>query len=135
MLMADNNFLEKYRDVRWQKLRLEILERDQWKCVICGSKDSHLNVHHPVYHPYAEGPWDYDHEQLITLCRRCHEDEHLYLPETKANVLLAIVSLGFQTHREMYCFIDCLSVLTKEQLLKNFINASEEFKNGTNQND
>ena len=134
MLMADKNFLAKYKDVRWQKLRLQILERDQWKCVICGCEDSHLNVHHPVYHPNADGPWDYEIEHLITLCDECHEYEHSVLQEARANVLLAIVSLGFNTTIEMTLFIDLISVLTKDQLERIYIHVMKEAENGTNQN-
>lgn len=42
-------YKEKLKDPRWQKKRLEIFDRDGWKCVECGDKDSTLNVHHIFY--------------------------------------------------------------------------------------
>jgi hypothetical protein len=64
-------YSQKLRDPRWQKKRLQILERDQWKCCACGCADKTLQVHHLVY--AKKDPWDYDDECLQTLCEDCHE--------------------------------------------------------------
>jgi len=69
-------YAEKLKDPRWQKKRLEILERDGWKCQFCGAKDKTLHVHHWTYVRNRE-PWDYEGELLITLCYECHEKESL----------------------------------------------------------
>ena len=58
-----------YTDPRWQKKRLEILERDGWQCVACGSKDKTLNVHHLMYNGK---PWITPGPYLQTLCEDCH---------------------------------------------------------------
>lgn len=66
-------FWEKYRDRRWQKKRLEIMERDGWRCRDCDGDDTTvLNVHHHYYDRGAD-PWDYPDDALITLCEPCHE--------------------------------------------------------------
>jgi len=44
-----SKYFEKFKDPRWQKKRLEIMERDQWTCQDCGSTDRSLNVHHMRY--------------------------------------------------------------------------------------
>ena len=64
-------YAEKLRSPRWQKKRLEILERDHWACVCCGSTDKNLQVHHAVYRKID--PWDYPNHLLQTLCFDCHE--------------------------------------------------------------
>jgi len=64
-------YSEKLKDPRWQKKRLEILERDGWKCMGCGSKDETLHVHHLFYQPHKE-PWDIHNAFLITFCEWCH---------------------------------------------------------------
>lgn len=64
-------YAEKLRDPRWQKKRLEILQRDDWKCVHCLRGDIELQVHHLVY--AKKDPWDYPNPLLQTLCRDCHE--------------------------------------------------------------
>jgi hypothetical protein len=67
-------YSDKLKDPRWQKKRLEILQRDQWMCQKCGDSDSTLHVHHRNYVKDLE-PWDYPNDSLITLCEDCHEDE------------------------------------------------------------
>lgn len=55
----------------WQKKRLEILNRDEWKCRRCTDQFTNLQVHHLYYkHDYL--PWEYENEAFITLCELCH---------------------------------------------------------------
>jgi hypothetical protein len=68
-------YFEKLRDPRWQKRRLEIMNRDGFKCRICADAASTLNVHHLRYEKNAD-PWDYPDESLITTCELCHEELH-----------------------------------------------------------
>ena len=69
--MEYNSYSEKLKDPRWQKKRLEILERDNWTCRFCGCKDKSLHVHHLFYLPKRE-PWEYPRGFLIALCEDCH---------------------------------------------------------------
>ena len=64
----------KLRDPRWQRKRLQILERDEWRCRLCMDSESTLHVHHRWYLPDCE-PWDYPVAALLTLCESCHETE------------------------------------------------------------
>lgn len=68
-----SNYAEKLKDPRWQKRRLEIMERDKWACQKCGSKEDTLHVHHVNYNKGA-APWEYDDKELVTFCLACHED-------------------------------------------------------------
>jgi hypothetical protein len=67
-------YQEKLKDPRWQKKRLEILERDEWSCQICCDTESTLHVHHKFYEK-GKDPWDYKNDMLATLCLECHEEE------------------------------------------------------------
>lgn len=64
----------------WKSRRKEILERDQYRCVVC--KDTRdLQVHHRQYHFVAitnqfKAPWDYPDHLLLTLCIKCHAQGH-----------------------------------------------------------
>ena len=69
-------YKEKLKDPRWKKRRLQILERDFFICQKCGHKSNSNHVHHVVYISGHE-PWEYNDEYLITLCKRCHELEHI----------------------------------------------------------
>jgi 5-methylcytosine-specific restriction endonuclease McrA len=68
---------EKLKSPKWQKKRLEILERDKFTCTNCGSKEKQLHVHHKVY-IFNNEPWDYENEFFTTLCYGCHETEEQY---------------------------------------------------------
>ena len=64
-------YAEKLRDPKWQKKRLEIMERDGFACCHCGDKNSTLNVHHSFYER-GKMPWEYGDYMLTTLCEACH---------------------------------------------------------------
>lgn len=59
------------RSVHWQETRLEALERDGGRCQRCGATER-LQVHHITY----ERLWCEDPDDLVTLCRLCHRQEH-----------------------------------------------------------
>ena len=64
-------YSEKLKDPRWQRKRLEILERDKFTCHDCHSKDKTLHVHHCHYE--KGDPWDARDGLLMTLCEGCHK--------------------------------------------------------------
>jgi 5-methylcytosine-specific restriction endonuclease McrA len=56
----------------WQSKRTQMLSRAGYRCQICGKHDTQLDVHHNSYERYGdERPQD-----LVVLCRRCHELFH-----------------------------------------------------------
>lgn len=65
-------YIEKLKDPRWQKKRLEVLQRDSWMCQKCFSKDKTLHVHHIIYGPCE--PWEISDFYLVTLCEICHQE-------------------------------------------------------------
>lgn len=64
-------YSEKLKDPRWQKKRLEILERDKFSCQTCKDDKTELHIHHKKYG--HENPWDNENEDLITCCKHCHK--------------------------------------------------------------
>ena len=70
--MKQSPYREKLRDPRWQKVRLQVFERDGWCCQSCFDADSTLAVHHLHYEDGME-PWEYPISLLVTLCEACHE--------------------------------------------------------------
>lgn len=65
-------YAEKLKDPRWQKKRLEIMERAGFKCEACGDSKETLHVHHGYYERGFD-PWDYEDATLWCLCASCHE--------------------------------------------------------------
>lgn len=71
--MVAKTYSEKLLDHRWQKKRLEVMSRDNFKCRICDGTDKTLHVHHLTY---SKEPWDASLNQLLTLCDLCHKKIH-----------------------------------------------------------
>ena len=67
---------DKLKSRKWQKKRLEILNRDSFMCRHCSvDNDSQLHVHH-LYYDDGKAPWDYPNTAYLTLCDKCHKEEH-----------------------------------------------------------
>lgn len=66
------SYADLLKDPRWQKKRLEVMERDNFTCQSCGDTKSTLNVHH-AYYEKGKKPWEYPDNTLITWCEKCHE--------------------------------------------------------------
>lgn len=66
-------------DSRWLNCRDRILERDNHKCLWCGSTTA-LQIHHKYYHKLPNNnlvnPWEYEDDCFMTLCKNCHEKWH-----------------------------------------------------------
>jgi len=54
------------------QLRKQVLERDGWRCQLCGSMKS-LQVHHKRLRSHSGSDIE---DNLITLCDRCHRLTH-----------------------------------------------------------
>lgn len=87
-------YAEKLKDPRWQKKRLEILERDDFSCRSCGSDAKELHVHHLIYLKGKE-PWEYKNEHLVTLCKKCHENENEFSKISQDKLIQMFVEKGF----------------------------------------
>lgn len=68
---------ELLRDPRWQRKRLEAMEAASFACEKCGDTEKTLNVHHVKYRKNA-APWEYELDELETLCEACHQAVHSY---------------------------------------------------------
>jgi len=56
----------------YQQLHRQVLERDGWRCQVCGSMER-LEVHHLKFRSRSG---DDDETNLITLCSDCHRQAH-----------------------------------------------------------
>lgn len=62
-------------DREWRRLRAAVLDRDAWTCLDCGRRGARFEVHHVDLNPA-----DNRIENLVTLCRGCHQLRH-YRPK------------------------------------------------------
>jgi hypothetical protein len=58
----------------WDKRANKCKQRDERRCVLCGKKKN-LIAHHVI--PRAKGG-NHSLQNLVTLCKRCHEDQKYY---------------------------------------------------------
>ncbi len=94
-----NRYSDLLKDPRWQKKRLEILNRDEFECKYCNDDENTLHVHHIKY---AKGnPWDIDNKYLITLCERCHADFEESKAEFKEITNEILVKLSYDHYLEI----------------------------------
>lgn len=73
--MAIQRYSDLLRDPRWQRKRLEVLNRENFRCQECYATDRTLHVHHVVYRRDAL-PWEYSSDELVVLCEECHSSWH-----------------------------------------------------------
>lgn len=86
------DYKEQIKSPKWQKRRLEIMQKDNFTCQLCGDTESMLNVHHLTYHKDKK-IWEYEDWELITLCENCHKEEHSSIDDV-INEIESIKSRG-----------------------------------------
>jgi hypothetical protein len=64
-----SDYSAKLSDPRWQRRRLEEMQRADWKCECCGAAKKTLHVHHL---DYRGEPWEVPAGWLEVLCADCH---------------------------------------------------------------
>lgn len=101
-----SDYSKKLLDPRWQKKRLEILQRDSWTCQHCLSTTDTLHVHHRRY-IQGKDPWDYDDSLLVALCESCHSIESEQMPEVIHDLACMLKDKFFAV--DVYLLADALN--------------------------
>jgi hypothetical protein len=91
---TNKSYSDKLKDPRWQRKRLEIFERDEFSCKLCGNNESTLHVHHISY---SNNPWDTDNKLLLTVCEDCHSEEEERLKEWEIKLIKELRKAGFMS--------------------------------------
>ena len=115
------------KDPRWQKKRLEILERDKWRCQRCFDKDYTLVVHHKWYHKNTE-PWEYDGECYVTLCEDCHTIFHKMFEGQMNSEIYIIYKYWNMNETDIFLFTTHLNRYISETSTVEFLDMAIEFK-------
>lgn len=121
---ASEEYLAKLRDPRWQKKRLEILQRDNFTCQHCENAEKTLHVHHKTYFR-GNQPWEYLSSFLVTLCEDCHAYESECRAEADRNLAECIRVAGFQVD-EVQALVSSMVSLQSD---KNFLPLIRESTN------
>jgi len=107
-----NNYYELLKDPRWQKKRLEVLDRAGFECENCGANDKTLHVHHRIYKKGYK-PWDYGPCFLACLCEECHNEQSDLKEKFKDGFGL----MGFGDMEELYGYMCGLIMKNDEKML------------------
>ena len=86
-------YSEKLQDPRWQKKRLEVFQRDDFRCTTCKNTTVSLQIHHLEYIGSID-PWEYPMDMLTTLCRDCHGREQ-QRPRYETDLITSLKMNGF----------------------------------------
>lgn len=115
--MKDLTYTEKLKDPRWQKQRLEIMNRDNFRCQHCNSADKTLHIHHKYYTSIE--PWEYPNTALITLCWDCHEIEEESLKSISSDFISILRQAGAESSNlRSMCQIFLMSDLPIEKIIE-----------------
>lgn len=118
----------------WQKKKAEVMARDGFKCVRCGSGERTLQVHHKEYKKRRMA-WQYDLNDLETLCWQCHRKEHFDKPIAPAKQWEGIIE-NTQTPTQQKILMlqerlkDPLPDDHQEEILSHIIRLQKEVRNG-----
>ena len=113
--MKKEEFIEQIKSPQWQKRRLEIMQRDDFTCQHCLSKNRTLTVHHKMYIK-GRKYWEYEDDCLITLCERCHKYEHDYKNELYDEFSRIITQ--FEKYGLSYNLLSCLIAALDPEMLE-----------------
>lgn len=89
----------------WQKTRLAVRKRDQFKCQVCGAEETNRehDVHHKVpFRAFTSAAEANRLENLITLCRTCHQKV-----EQNVRMRSGLAGLGFALGNLAPLFLMC----------------------------
>lgn len=103
LIMTD--YKKKFLDPRWQKKRLEILQRDKFACCRCEDTEETLHIHHKFY-IFGKEPWEYDDNVLETLCATCHQEDGW--DKDQVNEILRYLLLEGYTYRQLAQYLSGL---------------------------
>ena len=128
-MRTNKTYAEKLLDPRWQKLRLEVFQRDNFTCQKCGDSSKTLNAHHSFYRKESEGPWDYLPHEVITLCVDCHDDEHDEMSMYREMFFSLMCERGFGLSNDFFWVIQNLIAvdLSKDKTSEEFEEAKKQF--------
>jgi len=99
-LTSSQEYAAKFRDPRWQRKRLRILNRDNWTCTDCGETEKELQVHHGYYESKLD-PWEYDDDTLHTLCDECHQ----WANDLRRDIHFETAKLSIEVQHELLIFV------------------------------
>ena len=122
------NYKEYLESDYWKGIREEVYKRDGYKCRLCNSEDN-LHAHHRTYEFLGNENLD----DLITLCRKCHNIFHKKNPEVNYSTHIQHEKWERQREQEEKEVINIWFYLSEnrnqfDELLKEKLNKEKHIK-------
>lgn len=112
------SYSKKLQNPNWQKKRLEILSRDNFQCISCGSNDKELHVHHRWYQ-FGKEIWDYPDSCFETLCHECHEYIEMCIKDSTTD-LQVMLRKTLLNQDDYSCFLNLLNSVSYDSQYSKF---------------
>ena len=81
--MSKEEFRQRYpsylRSPWWKSIRQRVLEKINYRCALCSSREKVQGHHTPLGYEYLHRESDIPGKHIIPLCRHCHEKYHFEL--------------------------------------------------------
>lgn len=101
-----NDFWQHYKDPRWQMRRLEVMQRFGFSCAVCLRSDKELHVHHKHY-VTGRKPWEYADDELLCVCKDCHEQ----YTELSREIRASLGALDYGEQMQVLGYIQAMSAV------------------------
>ena len=79
-LVSGTSKSDRPNQLEWERLRQQVLEQDNYRCMLCDTHPKEKHVHHII--PISKFGSN-DPNNLITLCYKCHDKAHPDIKVTK----------------------------------------------------
>lgn len=116
-------YADKLKHPKWQRRRLEILQRDNFTCQLCGDTETTLNIHHKKYHKGEI--WEYNDDELITYCEICHLVVEYFRKEYKSLILLASYNQPSDNDENIVNIVALLELDNEQYIVILYLNKSD----------
>jgi len=103
-------YFDKLKDPRWQRMRLEVMRRDGFRCRDCGDGKSTLHIHYCFYE--KGDPWETGASFLLTLCENCHESRQTIENDAKrmlGQILARLKAGGGVSANDLRAFVSSMA--------------------------
>lgn len=110
MARRNTSYAKRLQHPAWQKKRLGVLQRADWRCEWCGTGEVNLQVHHGYYHKDF-APWDYHDDSLFCLCDHCHEKAE----KARSSVYIELGRLHPKYHAQVYSLLQDVHQLIEQE--------------------
>lgn len=93
-ILSGNSYKQQVGSSQWRNFAAAVRSKRK-ACECCRRSDVELHVHH-LFYDFKKNLWEYDDDEVIVLCRGCHEEIHEQLKKFRKFVFRYLNGQTFQ---------------------------------------